>query len=82
MNICSNLCKNGIGSMKKNKQDNLAQTEVETPELVNSNEQKTSSHSEILSDPDVQDEMDSLGEGGLCLSCAVCTFPNCGFGKG
>ena len=46
--------------MKKNKQDNLAQTEVETPELVNSNEQETSSHSEILSDPDVQDEMDSL----------------------
>jgi molybdopterin biosynthesis enzyme len=24
----------------------------------------------------------SLGEGGLCLSCDVCTFPNCGFGKG
>lgn len=24
----------------------------------------------------------SLGEGGLCLSCEVCTFPNCGFGKG
>ena len=23
-----------------------------------------------------------LGEGGLCLSCEVCTFPNCGFGKG
>ncbi len=22
-----------------------------------------------------------LGEGGLCLSCPVCTFPNCGFGK-
>lgn len=22
-----------------------------------------------------------LGEGGLCLSCDVCTFPNCGFGK-
>ncbi len=22
-----------------------------------------------------------LGEGGLCLSCKVCTFPNCGFGK-
>ena len=21
------------------------------------------------------------GEGGLCLNCAVCTFPNCGFGK-
>lgn len=23
----------------------------------------------------------ALGEGGLCLSCPVCTFPNCGFGK-
>jgi len=23
-----------------------------------------------------------LGQGGLCLSCDVCTFPNCGFGKG
>lgn len=23
-----------------------------------------------------------LGEGGLCLNCPVCTFPNCGFGKG
>ncbi len=22
-----------------------------------------------------------LGEGGLCLNCDVCTFPNCGFGK-
>jgi molybdopterin biosynthesis enzyme len=22
-----------------------------------------------------------LGEGGLCLSCEVCSFPNCGFGK-
>ncbi|MCQ2492531.1 MAG: molybdopterin-binding protein [Lachnospiraceae bacterium] len=22
-----------------------------------------------------------LGEGGLCLNCNVCTFPNCGFGK-
>lgn len=22
-----------------------------------------------------------LGEGGLCLSCPVCTYPNCGFGK-
>ena len=22
-----------------------------------------------------------LGEGGLCLSCPTCTFPNCGFGK-
>ena len=23
-----------------------------------------------------------LGQGGLCLSCPICTFPNCGFGKG
>lgn len=22
-----------------------------------------------------------MGEGGLCLTCPVCTFPNCGFGK-
>lgn len=22
-----------------------------------------------------------LGEGGLCLNCPACTFPNCGFGK-
>ncbi|MCI8292131.1 MAG: molybdopterin-binding protein [Hespellia sp.] len=26
-------------------------------------------------------DIDSLGEGGFCLSCPVCTFPNCGFGK-
>ena len=26
-------------------------------------------------------DFDILGEGGLCLSCEVCTFPNCGFGK-
>lgn len=23
----------------------------------------------------------SLGNGGLCLNCEICTFPNCGFGK-
>ena len=27
------------------------------------------------------DELAALGEGGLCLNCPVCTFPNCGFGK-
>lgn len=27
-------------------------------------------------------DFSKLGEGGLCLSCPVCTFPNCGFGKG
>ena len=27
-------------------------------------------------------ELAALGEGGLCLNCAVCTYPACGFGKG
>lgn len=27
------------------------------------------------------DDLSALGHGGLCLSCPVCTFPNCGFGK-
>ncbi|MBG0764802.1 MAG: hypothetical protein H0S78_07940 [Tissierellales bacterium] len=27
-------------------------------------------------------EIDNLGYGGLCLNCEVCTYPNCGFGKG
>ncbi len=27
-------------------------------------------------------ELAALGHGGLCLSCEVCVFPNCGFGKG
>ena len=29
-----------------------------------------------------KEDLASLGEGGLCLNCPVCTFPNCGFGKG
>lgn len=28
------------------------------------------------------EDLSCLGEGGLCLSCPVCIFPNCGFGKG
>ena len=28
-----------------------------------------------------KEDIDTLGEGGLCLNCPVCTFPNCGFGK-
>lgn len=28
-----------------------------------------------------KDELDRLGEGGLCLNCKGCTFPDCGFGK-
>lgn len=28
-----------------------------------------------------KEDICGLGEGGLCLNCEVCTFPNCGFGK-
>lgn len=28
-----------------------------------------------------KEDIDCLGEGGLCLNCSICTFPNCGFGK-
>lgn len=28
-----------------------------------------------------REEISKLGHGGLCLSCDVCTYPNCGFGK-
>ncbi|MBO4981198.1 MAG: molybdopterin-binding protein [Lachnospiraceae bacterium] len=28
-----------------------------------------------------QEDLISYGEGGLCLNCEVCHFPNCGFGK-
>lgn len=36
----------------------------------------------LMADVPVSAEMLSdLGEGGLCLNCNVCTFPNCGFGK-
>lgn len=28
-----------------------------------------------------QEDLSSYGEGGLCLNCPVCHFPNCGFGK-
>lgn len=36
----------------------------------------------IADDPVTAEELASLGEGGLCLNCPTCTFPNCGFGKG
>ncbi|MBQ8978258.1 MAG: molybdopterin-binding protein [Oscillospiraceae bacterium] len=29
----------------------------------------------------IQMQIAAYGEGGLCLGCEVCTFPNCGFGK-
>ena len=35
----------------------------------------------MANDKITAEELASLGEGGLCLSCPVCTFPNCGFGK-
>ncbi|MDE7245157.1 MAG: molybdopterin-binding protein [Oscillospiraceae bacterium] len=31
--------------------------------------------------PVTRREIACLGEGGLCLGCETCTFPNCGFGK-
>lgn len=36
----------------------------------------------VANDPISADELAQLGEGGLCLNCQQCTFPNCGFGKG
>lgn len=36
----------------------------------------------MADDPVSAQELAGLGEGGLCLNCPECTFPNCGFGKG
>ncbi|MFR9068439.1 MAG: hypothetical protein ACLVJH_17800 [Faecalibacterium prausnitzii] len=30
--------------------------------------------------PSLAEDIARLGEGGLCLSCAECHWPNCGFG--
>ncbi|WP_294372709.1 molybdopterin-binding protein [uncultured Clostridium sp.] len=35
----------------------------------------------IADDKITQKDLSVLGEGGLCLGCSQCTFPNCGFGK-
>ena len=35
----------------------------------------------MADDPITAKEIHALGEGGLCLGCSVCTYPNCGFGK-
>lgn len=35
----------------------------------------------IADDKISKEELDELGEGGLCLKCDVCTFPNCSFGR-
>lgn len=37
----------------------------------------------LLADDKIEsEELAKLGEGGLCLKCEHCTYPNCGFGKG
>lgn len=37
----------------------------------------------VLADDEVTPEdLAALGQGGLCLNCPQCTYPNCGFGKG
>ena len=35
----------------------------------------------MADDPVTRKEIAAYGEGGLCLNCESCTFPNCGFGK-
>ena len=35
----------------------------------------------MAKDKIMPEEIHKLGEGGLCLNCKICTFPNCGFGK-
>ena len=35
----------------------------------------------MADDPITKEDIAALGEGGLCLNCRICTFPNCGFGK-
>ncbi|MDR0357797.1 MAG: molybdopterin-binding protein [Clostridiales Family XIII bacterium] len=33
-------------------------------------------------DPIAAEDIFALGEGGLCLECEICVYPNCGFGRG
>lgn len=36
----------------------------------------------IMADDEIEkSDIDRLGQGGLCLNCNVCTYPNCGFGR-
>jgi molybdenum cofactor synthesis domain-containing protein len=36
----------------------------------------------LMADDEIQaEELFRLGEGGLCLKCEICSYPNCGFGK-
>lgn len=36
----------------------------------------------MADDPVTPGDLAALGQGGLCLNCTPCTYPNCGFGKG
>jgi molybdopterin biosynthesis enzyme len=36
----------------------------------------------MADDPISEEEIHALGEGGLCLGCGTCTYPDCSFGKG
>lgn len=36
----------------------------------------------MADDKITKNELNLLGRGGLCMSCDVCYYPNCGFGKG
>lgn len=35
----------------------------------------------MADDPVTAEDIANMGEGGLCLNCEICTYPNCGFGK-
>ena len=35
----------------------------------------------MADDPVTAEDIQTLGEGGLCLNCKICTFPDCAFGK-
>ncbi len=37
----------------------------------------------VMADDNItKSDISRLGQGGLCLNCNTCTYPNCGFGKG
>ena len=36
----------------------------------------------MADEPITREDLSKLGLGGLCLNCDICTYPNCGFGKG
>ncbi len=36
----------------------------------------------VADEPVTREWLAGLGNGGMCLNCPVCHFPNCGFGKG